>query len=303
MEINMEMIKSVLEQHGELESTFGEYSKIYLNTTENISGIMSNMDLKDRNILSVAGSGDQALNAYLNGAKSVTLFDVNPLSFAITDLKITGARKLSHADFCDYFIPICGYLLDYHIFNKLSNYLNEDTAILFDYLYHKYTTTEIFNKTMYRFYTNITKLHDINDYLKRDNFEKLPAILEGKNPTFIKSNLTELPEKLEETYDAILLSNISDSIENIWETNTLKCYKRFIHVLSKKLSKEGIIQCGYIYSKYNSQIRTPIIANRDEREKIFTNDEFRECDVETFVNFSPYDDTVIYYEKKRRKVA
>lgn len=300
MGINMEIVKSELKRLGELESNFGEYSKVYLNTTENISGIMSNMDIKDKSVLTVAGSGDQAVNAYLNGAKSVSIFDVNPLSFIMTDLKITGARKLSHSEFCDYFIPVCGRLLDYHIFNKLSNYLCEDTAIYFDYLYHTYTIQEIFNKTMYHFYTNVSKLHDMNDYLKRENFEKLPAILEGKSPTPIKANLTELKDKLEGTYDAILLSNISDSIDNIWDTNTLRCYKRFIHTLSKRLNNGGIIQCGYIYSKYSTPFQKPIIVNREKREKIFTKDEFRECNVETFVNASPYDDTVIYYEKKRR---
>lgn len=303
MSINMDTIKSALEHHGELESTFGEYSKVYLNTTENIRGIMSNMNLLDKDVLSVAGSGDQTLNAYLNGAKSVSVFDINPLSFAITDLKITGARKLKREEFCNYFMPILGEFLKYDTFNKLSNYVNEDTAIYFDYLYSNYTTREIYNKTMYHFTTDITKLHDINDYLQGDNYEKLQRILEEKKIKFIKSSLTELPEKLDDKYDAILLSNISDSIEDIWDINTLKCFKRFIHVLSKKLNKEGIIQCAYIYSKYTSQVRTPIIANVLERQKIFTEDEFKEVGVNTFVNTSPYDDKVIYFEKKRRKVS
>lgn len=303
MEINMDIIKSTLEHQGELKGTFGEYSKVYLNTTENISGIMASMNLSDKDVLSVAGSGDQALNAYLNGAKTVSVFDINPLSFAITDLKVTGARKLKHAEFCNYFMPIWGEFLEYDTFNRLSKYLSEDTAIYFDYLYSNYTTREIFNKTMYHFTTDITTLHNLNDYLQRDNYERLQKMLEEKDIKYIKSNLTELPEKLDDKYDAILLSNISDSIEDIWNIDTLKCYKRFIHTLSKKLNKEGIIQCAYIYSKYTSQIRKPIIANASERQKVFTEDEFKEVDVNTFVSVSPYDDKVIYFEKKRRRVS
>ncbi len=303
MNIDIEEIKAILDIYGILIPEFVKYGEIYLNTTENISGIMSKINLKDKSVLSVAGSGDQALNAYLNGAKSVTLFDINPLAFAQTELKLAGARRLSFEEFCEYFIPGCGNLLNCHTFLKLSDFLKEDAAIYYDYLYSKYTPSEIFDKTFRPFQTGITKLETMNDYLNKDNFKKLPIILEDKEIKYIETNLLDLPDKLEEMFDAILLSNISDSIEKIWDTNTLKNYKRFIHVLSKNLNKGGFIQCGYVYSSYKSQARNPLFANKVERQKVFTNDEFKEWGVETFVRFSAFDDTVIAYEKKRRKVA
>ena len=64
---------------GFLNSDFKGYSRIYRLTTENISGFLNKYDLKDKKILTVAGSGDQRLNCYSLGAKEVTCFDVNPL--------------------------------------------------------------------------------------------------------------------------------------------------------------------------------------------------------------------------------
>ena len=128
MKIDIETVKAILEIYGILSPEFEKYGKVYLNTTENINGILSKINVKDKNILSVAGSGDQALNAYLHGAKSVTLFDINPLAFANTELKLTAARKLSFESFSEFFIPGCGNLLDHHIFNKFSNALKEDVA-------------------------------------------------------------------------------------------------------------------------------------------------------------------------------
>lgn len=303
MYIDLQVVKKILETNKILSGEFEKYGKVYLTTTENISGIMSKINLKNQNVLSVAGSGDQALNAYLNGAKSVTLFDINPLAYAQVELKLTAARILSYEEFCEFFIPNLGNLLNKKTFSKLSNYLKDDVASYYDYLFSNFTPSEIFVKTIQCFYPDFYKLQNMNDYMKKDNFQKLPKVLEGKEITYIESNLIDLPNKLEDKYDTILLSNISDSLEKIWDVDTLKSYKRFIHVLSKSLNKYGTIQCGYVYSNYNKQIRKPIFSNANERHKIFTNNEFDEWKVETCVPTSALDDTVVTYQKKKRKVA
>lgn len=303
MKIDIDIVKTILDENLSLSDDFSKYGRIYLSTTENIKGIMNNLDLSNKSVLSVAGSGDQALNAYFNGASQVTLFDINPLAYAQSELKITAAKKLSYPEFCEFFSPTLGNILSPITFSKLSKYLKDDVASYYDFLYSNYSPSEIFSKIAYCFSTNIDKLERMNSYMKKDNFEKLSRILEDKNINYIESSLIDLPKSLDDKYDIILLSNISDSIEDIWNINTLKCYKRFIHILSKNLNKNGVIQSGYIYSKYSNKKKKPLMANAIERQRVFEESEFKEYKVETFVTNSGLDDTILIYEKKKRKVA
>ena len=80
-------LKRFLNNYSKLENDFGIHSKMYRATTENITGFLSNYDLKDKRVLTAAGSGDQRLNAYLMGAKDVTCFDINPLTELQLELK------------------------------------------------------------------------------------------------------------------------------------------------------------------------------------------------------------------------
>ena len=60
----LEEVKKHLIKSKSLNYDFGSYSKIYNMTTENIFGFLNHYDLKGKRILTVAGSGDQRLNAY-----------------------------------------------------------------------------------------------------------------------------------------------------------------------------------------------------------------------------------------------
>ena len=53
------------------------FQKIYPFTTETISGYITKMDIKDKIVLTLGSSCDQALNSLLLGAKDITVFDIN----------------------------------------------------------------------------------------------------------------------------------------------------------------------------------------------------------------------------------
>ncbi len=302
MNINIDIIKAIFESRYELYDDFQKYGKIYLNTTENIKGILDGMNLKDRNVLAVAGSGDQALNAYFLGAESVTLFDINPLALAQAELKIAAAQKLDYREFCNFFLPGNGGILYNETYKKLSNSLSDEANSFYEYLYSNYNGLEIFFKIAHAFYPTISTLERVNNYMGENNFKELKEKLEGKKVKFIETGLDELPNSLNDLYDIMLLSNINDSINKIWDVNTLKCYKRFIHVLSKNLTKEGIIQCGYIYNNYKGHENVNDFINDEERRKVFTLDEFKEKDITSYQFHSSFD-KVITFEKKRRKAS
>lgn len=302
MNINIDIIKAIFESSYELYDDFQKYGKIYLNTTENIKGILDGMNLKDKKVLAVAGSGDQALNAYFLGAESVTLFDINPLALAQAELKIKAAQKLNYKEFCNFFLPGNGGILYNETYKKLSNSLSDEANSFYEYLYSNYNGLEIFFKIAHAFYPTISTLERVNNYMGEDNFKELKEKLEGKKIKFIETGLDELPNSLNDLYDIMLLSNINDSINKIWDVNALKCYKRFIHVLSKNLSKEGIIQCGYIYNNYKGHENVNDFINDEERRKVFTLDEFKEKDITSYQFHSSFD-KVITFEKKRRKAS
>lgn len=61
--------------------------KIYRNTNEDLSKIITKQDIKGKTILSVLASSDQVLSCYYLGAKSVDTFDSNKLTLLLFFLK------------------------------------------------------------------------------------------------------------------------------------------------------------------------------------------------------------------------
>lgn len=99
MEINLDIIDHILNNNYELSRDFEKYGKIYLNTTENIAGILEGLDIKGKKVLSVAGSGDQVLNPFYHGAEEVSIFDINPLAAAQAELNLLLLKNLITTNF------------------------------------------------------------------------------------------------------------------------------------------------------------------------------------------------------------
>ena len=53
------------------------FDKVYPFTTEMISGYFKEIDFKDKTVLTVGSSSDQAFNALLLGAKKIKVYDIN----------------------------------------------------------------------------------------------------------------------------------------------------------------------------------------------------------------------------------
>lgn len=247
-----------------LSSEFSEYAKMYLMTTENISDYLTKIDVKDKDILTVCGSGDQLLNAYLLGAKDVTCFDVNNLARAILYFKINFIRNLSFEEFLKFFMQENNpSFLNKEIYIKLRFCLPDDIRDLFDFILLE--NERNYNSYFYSFNTSRSKMNKLNKYLNNYYYEKLSKILKEKEPEFIRSNIKDLPNKLKRNYDIMLFSNISDAIENIYKKDALKQYRDLMLEYGKYLNQGGIIQTGYIYE-----------TRKKESESLFGNDKKRE---------------------------
>ena len=83
---------------------FGEYSRLYLFTTENIKGYLKHFDVTNKNVLAPTSSGDHAFESILKGAKSVDMFDINKYSKYMVKLKIAAIKALERGEFLEYFL-------------------------------------------------------------------------------------------------------------------------------------------------------------------------------------------------------
>lgn len=271
MEINVdEIIKMAHKNHG-LSNDFERFCRMYIMTTENIREFLTQYDLKNKSVLCVAGSGDQMLNAYALGAKNVTLFDLNPLAYAQAKLKKAAATTLTYEEFELFFSPEHKHtLFNPYLFDKLSECLDDNTKDLFKTIFTKHLGMDAFMNFYFKFYAKFQKQKNLNYYLyDEENYQKLQSVIESKTIDYIETPVTELKSNInDDLFDYILLSNISDSIEKIYDGDALKKFKRLIHSLSKNLTKEGLIQVGYIYSLYcSTNDNIPIFADDDERKK------------------------------------
>ena len=72
-----------------------EFSRIYSFTTENIAGYIDYFDLNNKKLLTIGSSGDQILNAFYNGARDITLFDINEYAKYYVYLKISAISSFN----------------------------------------------------------------------------------------------------------------------------------------------------------------------------------------------------------------
>ena len=84
---------------------YSEYSLICGCSNENQKAMADILGYKDKNILTVAGSGEQYFEAVYEGAKDITLYDINILSKLYVYLKIGAVKTLNYEDFINFIIP------------------------------------------------------------------------------------------------------------------------------------------------------------------------------------------------------
>lgn len=262
---------------------FNNLSQIYSFTTENISGYFKSLDFLNKNVLTVAASGDHIINAIYCGAKSIIGFDVNYLALVFSELKLIALEQLEYQEFLKFFlinekndIDKNKNALSYEIyFNRLRTKLSDNAKENLDILYEKFNNNGYELRNSYIFnnkYDNNSLKIFSNLYLKNEfEFQKAKEKIKDKEIFLINSNfkdidLNKLPKN--ETYDIILMSNISDYIKKIYnmETNYLEKYiKEIIYNFKKENNK---IVCAYLYNinqeKYRSEIDNPLL-----RKKIF----------------------------------
>ena len=307
----IEKIVEYINIKGSLNGFFKGYSMLYSMTTENISDFINQYDLKNKRVLTVAGSGDQRLNCLLRGASEVICFDVNPLAELQLRLKNTAIKELSHEDFLKFFgvrkakaNKNNSNMLDKEIYSKLRGYLDEDVSLFYDFVIRKFRANPV-GKVYTDFESDYSykRMKKVSNYVSKDNYMRMPEIIDGREINFLNANVFDLPDMLYgEKFDMILLSNISDYIHYFYGNDHMVMYKEIIDRLVDNLYDGGIIQVGYIYTedeyrkgkRYDDYSKFHI---EQSRNKVFPSDEYPIQSVVGFYGKKTYDRIVTYQKK------
>ena len=245
----------------EIEPKLNNFSFTYLFATENISGFSKKISFKDKSILTVSSSGDQAFNMILKDASSVDLFDINIFSFYYFNLKLAAIKSLDYKEFLDFLTPKNPLnktkIFSLNTYLKIRDNINDQEIKYFwDYLFCHYKGEDIYNSNLFTKLKNNRKDYlECNDYLKNEtNFNELKIKLKDKQFNFYNINLFNDTMPTNSKYDFIYLSNIFDSLEAKTNLEFIKKLKEIVLKIKNNTKKDGIIGVNYLYLYFDDFI-------------------------------------------------
>lgn len=247
-----------------LHPKFGEYCSVYAFTTESLSSYIDKLKVRNKDILTVTGSGDQLLNLVLSGAKTVDNFDINKNAYYFVKLKLAALQTLNYEEFLRFFCSCTDvesngliqqkindnpYVFDYNVYEKISNHLELDVKHYWDLIYKGFDFDgKKINNSMC-FTSDKNSAIFSNNYLKSEkNYDKIKLMLQNVNINFYTLDILKL-HTLPKKYDCILLSNIYDYLVSDWY-NVVSAdeFNNYIQDnLSNNLNDGGIIGLAYQY--------------------------------------------------------
>jgi len=223
------------------------YGRIFFKSNEYVSDILSNFDLKNKKVLTVLGSGDQAFHFLNRGAKSVDVFDINRLSIYYYYLRIWLIKYMNEFypnDFnYEYWIKLRNMIV--------TNNIDETNVINFwDYFFYK----------DYKF----NSLLEYDHYNCENGIEDLTILknkLDSSKIKFYNFDIKSSKIKLHKKYDIVYLSNIPDWFFDFDFYNELVLF-RYSNNISKLLKRKGLAIRSYVDSISGlGRYDTPIIDN------------------------------------------
>lgn len=229
---------------------YKDYSTIYSFTTENISGYIDYFDFNNKSLLTVGSSGDQVLNAFYNGARDITLFDINEYAKYYTNLKIAAILSLSYKEFKVFFFKhgLTPFKKNQHMFSKaLFEKLKDNLRILdyesylfFDELISLYEPSKIRDRLFDDDEDRNIVIKGFNNYLKdEESYNRLKSQIRKIVFKYIHGDIFE--DSIDGKFDNIFLSNLC----------TITSLERFKTLLQKidrdNLKSGGSLLLGYLW--------------------------------------------------------
>ena len=253
----------------EKDSSYGQFSSIYMAPTGNVVDTMAPFK-NAAHVLTVGGAGAFGLEAKINKAKKVDIFDCNELQRLFFELVRTSIKIFTYNEFMEYFTlkvqsPFTTYaeaknLLSPQMFYKIKNLLPYDAAFLFDLLYSNINHADMLFSGLFRFEHAMYR-----EYLKRfasmydeEKYYELQKMLRSEASVidYKQVSLIDVPDKFTGPYDLIVLGNIPQYYESIPGLDTPYAFDMFIKKrLSKLLAPDGTIIVNYCFGLATTAIK------------------------------------------------
>lgn len=229
---------------------YSEFSRIYTFTTENISGYIDYFNFNNKSLLTVGSSGDQILNAFYNGARDITLFDINEYAKYYVYLKVSAVLSLSYEEFKLFFFKNSispfkqnEFMFSKEIFKKLKDNLrifDYESYLFFDELFSLYDKNKIRDRLFDDDEDRNVVIQGFNKYLKdEDSYNRLKSIIKKISFKYICGNIFE--NDINGKFDNIFLSNLCT-------ITSLEKLKNLLEKIDKNnLNNKGNILFGYLW--------------------------------------------------------
>ena len=226
------------------------FYKIYPFTTENISGYINEFDLRDKSLLTVGSSGDQAINSILNGCKDVSILDINPYAKFYYYLKVAGIISLDLEEFMNFFrfkdypgvFKNNNDVFNKNLYIKLKSTLRSldyESYLFWDELFYEFNAIDIRNNLFSLDEDRTSVISGCNSYLQSTVlYETVKNKVKNIIPTFVNGDLFKID--LQGKYDNIWLSNIGTYLS-----------RHFVKIMTDKMSQSlnqgGSLLISYLY--------------------------------------------------------
>ena len=223
---------------------------VYGHTNENLDGLFDALAVKNKNVLTVGSSGDQALYAIFAGAKKVTLADANMLTRMFVELKMAAIKELDFEEFDNYFRKLYkSFFSEPQIYAKISHHLSSRAQNFWDTM-----MLEGKPHNVHAIFMNCIQedAEFCKFFAKEKEYKKLQKILKkGKfELKFVYEDVKNFHEEFKnEKFDVILLSNINDYAAKLDFLFGVK----FLY--EDSLNEGGVIQLtsDYMYDFYSEE--------------------------------------------------
>ncbi|MCM1053090.1 MAG: DUF3419 family protein [Ruminococcus sp.] len=278
--------KTLIYGRNENSSMFEGYTRIYPFNTEDSSSVFKIQEDKIRNkdTLTVTGSGDALLDLFMYGASTVTCFDINGLAKFYALLKFSFVKAgMSYHEFETFFLGKDTVILSKKIYDKYSSFLDRNLKRFWDSIYEYLNANNVnlvnsehnlFYKIYDFFGTANKSYHNNCSYFGNgENYTKLQEILKNKtlnDINFVDSSLFDLSEKLVgKKYGYAYLSNILDFTDLYFDSkNELDrklAFKEFVlNNLTSIVEDNGTIDVGYITQNWQLDNTYTLAFTKDE---------------------------------------
>lgn len=282
-------------------NSFSKISQCYQFTNEQLDAYYSQIDLKDKDVLTVCGSGDQVICALLNGAKKVDTFDTNKLTYYYLFLKISAIKALDYIDFLELMNLYCRNSNRKEYYKNIRDLIpKEDIKMFWDEFFKE--NEDLFpafflgghnnkNFTHYEAVDNISLNENKSRilYLNEMEFQKAKTKLNNNNISFKNIDLLDVNTDFNNKYDFINCSNIAFYI-----TDKNELINLFKDIIDNNLNENGAILLNYYWSLINEEYNSSFLDFKALAPEILT----LKSKIKKDMIYYDYDTALIYRKKK-----